>query len=128
MDCIYKTNQYKLPLLIINDITSLNTTFYVAFAFQVEESEEDYTFAMKHLKVLLISLNLSDPHVVLTDCEEALMNAFSAVYSHTNNLLCLWYVNKNVLTYIKKNTNLSTQKYEDVNGNKTSEVKKALNQ
>ena len=44
--------------------TPLNTTFYVAFTFQMEGNEKDYTFAMEHLKALLISLNLSDSHVI----------------------------------------------------------------
>ncbi len=32
MDCIYKTNVYKMPLCIITGVTPLNTTYYVAFA------------------------------------------------------------------------------------------------
>lgn len=127
IDCTYKTNWYKLPLLIINDVTPINTTFYITFAFQVKEIEEHYTFMMNHLKALLISLDLLNPHVILTDCEEALMNSLSAVYLHMNNLICLWHVNKNVLTYIKKDTTLSTQEYKDACGKRTSEVKEALN-
>ena len=79
MDCTYKTNQYKLSLLIINDVTSINTTFYITFAFQMKKMKEDYTFTMNHLKALLILLNLSNPHIILTDCEKALMNSLSTV-------------------------------------------------
>ena len=41
MDCTYKTNKYKLPLLVICGITSLGTTFYIAFAFPRQEKEVD---------------------------------------------------------------------------------------
>ena len=128
MNCTYKTNQYKLPLLIINDVISINIMFYIIFAFQVKEMKENYTFTMDHLKALLISLDLFNSHVILTDCEKVLMNSLSAVYSHTNNLICLWHVNKNVLIYIKKDTTLSAQKYENAHGKRTSKVKEALNQ
>ena len=127
MDCTYKTNQYKLSLLIINGVTPINTIFYITFAFQMKKMEENYTFMMNHLKALLISLDLFNPHIILTDCEKALMNSLSAVYPHINNLICLWHINKNVLTYIKKDTTLSAQEYENACGKRTSEVKEALN-
>ena len=43
MNCTYKTNQFKLLLLIICDITPLNITFYVGFVFQFEKKEKNYT-------------------------------------------------------------------------------------
>ena len=42
MDCIYKTNRYKMSLLIIIEIIALNTTFYVAFCFMKDENYNDY--------------------------------------------------------------------------------------
>ena len=42
MDCTYKTNKYKLPLLVIIGHTSLGTSFYVEFAFVAKEQEEDF--------------------------------------------------------------------------------------
>lgn len=43
LDCTYKTNWFKMPLLNVVGITSIGTTFYVGFAFLSEEKEEDYT-------------------------------------------------------------------------------------
>ncbi|XP_077221956.1 protein FAR1-RELATED SEQUENCE 5-like [Tasmannia lanceolata] len=34
MDCTYKTNKYKMPLLDIVGVTSFNSSFYSCFAFQ----------------------------------------------------------------------------------------------
>ena len=42
MNCIYKTNHYKLLLMIINEITSLNILFYIAFCFFITEKEKNY--------------------------------------------------------------------------------------
>jgi len=35
MDCTYKTNCYKMPLLVITGVTALNTSFFVGFCFIV---------------------------------------------------------------------------------------------
>ena len=69
MDCTYKTNVYHIPLLIMSDITLLNTSFYEAFCFINDETQKDYAFAMKHLKNLYRKLDLPDSELVLTDNE-----------------------------------------------------------
>ena len=33
MDCTYKTNKYKMPLLDVVGVSSFNTSFYSCFAF-----------------------------------------------------------------------------------------------
>jgi hypothetical protein len=47
LDCTYKTNQFKLPLLVIVGTTCLNTTFYVAFCFLAKEEAGDYVWALE---------------------------------------------------------------------------------
>ncbi len=42
MNCIYKINKYKMLLLIIIDVTSLNIFYYVVFCFMKGESFDDY--------------------------------------------------------------------------------------
>ena len=42
MNCIYKTNKFKMPLLNIIGITSFNTTFYSCFVFMKGKEREDY--------------------------------------------------------------------------------------
>ena len=69
MNCIYKMNRYKLSLLIISGIISLNISFYAAFCFIVSEKQEDYIFALQHLKSLYIELDFSDLKLILTDDE-----------------------------------------------------------
>ena len=49
MDCMYKTNRFKLPLLNIVRVTSINTTFYVVFCFIKNKTEEDYIWTLTQL-------------------------------------------------------------------------------
>ena len=42
MDATYKTNRYRLPLLIITGTTELESSFYIAFYFLAGEQFEDY--------------------------------------------------------------------------------------
>ena len=89
MNCIYKINVYCIPFLIMSDITSLNISFYEAFCFINGETQKDYAFVMKHLKNLYKKLDFLDLKLVLTDNEQALINALSIEFSHISNLLCM---------------------------------------
>ena len=42
LDCTYKTNHYRMPLCVISGVTSLNTSFYIGFAFLSSETYNDY--------------------------------------------------------------------------------------
>ena len=42
INAIYKTNRYRLPLLIITDVNALENLFYVVFCFIAAENNEDY--------------------------------------------------------------------------------------
>jgi len=43
INCIYKTNRYKMLLLISIEVIVLNITFYIAFCFIKGENYSDYT-------------------------------------------------------------------------------------
>lgn len=102
MDCTYKTNKYKMPLLIISGQTALNTTFYVGFAFMSREKIYDYVWVLTQLKTLYTQLQLPDPIVMPTDMKKDLMIAIRTIFPATNHLLCLWHINNNVLVNCKK--------------------------
>ena len=101
MDCTYKTNKYKLPLLVIVGHTALGTTFYVGFAFLANEREADYQWVLQALHTYLTEMSISFPTVVVTDRDLALINALATVFPLVSHLLCVWHVNKNVLAYCK---------------------------
>ena len=95
MDCTYKSNKFKFPLLNIIGTTCLNTSFYVAFAFLEDEVQESYTWALEQLKTLF--QNGRTPDVLLMDRDLALIAAAIKVFPRpTTLLLCIWHVKTNV--------------------------------
>ncbi len=89
MDCTYKTNCYKMPLLVITGVTALNTSFFVGFCFMAAEKTANYVWVLKQLKLLYTELDLPDPAVILTDCERGLINALRSVFRESSHLLCI---------------------------------------
>ncbi|KAL9570411.1 hypothetical protein ACKAV7_005419 [Fusarium commune] len=99
MDCTYKPNKYRMPLLDIVGVDACEKTFCVAFAFLSGEEEEDFKWALSRLRSLFDELKIRLPSVILTDRQLALMNAASSVdcFPDSELLLCLWHVNTAVL-------------------------------
>lgn len=83
-----------MPLLDMVGVDSSQRSFCIAFAFLSGESEEDYSWALQHLRSLY---QRELPSVVLTDRCLAAMNAAAHWFPTTKALLCLWHVNKAVL-------------------------------
>ena len=97
MDCTYKTNRYKMPLMTIAGQTSLETTFLIGFGFIFNEKESNYAWVIEQIKSLYRSLGLKDSNVVVTDRDEALVNVLNNGYPDASKLLCIWHINKNVV-------------------------------
>ena len=102
LDCTYKTNRYKMPLMTIAGQTALGTTFLIGFAFLSGEKQSSFEWALEQIKSLYRSLGLEDAKVIINDCDEALMNALDTTHPEASKLLCLWHINKNVQSYCKR--------------------------
>ncbi len=102
LDCIYKTNKYKMSLLIISEQTALHRNFYVAFCFMTRKKFDDYFWALNQLKFFYKQLELLDLIVFVTDIKKAFMSARILMFSQSNHLLCMWHISKNVLINCKK--------------------------
>ena len=89
MDCTYKTNRYKMPLMVINGVTGINKTFYVGFAFLSGEHAPDFEWVCTQLKDLYDSLEIEYPQVILTDCEVGLISALRFIFPRVTHLLCI---------------------------------------
>ncbi|XP_057488525.1 protein FAR1-RELATED SEQUENCE 2-like [Actinidia eriantha] len=100
MDCTYKTNRYRLPLLEIVGVTSTEMTFSVAFAYLQHEQEDNYAWALGVLRSLMDECAL--PDVIVSEREMDLMNAIDSVFPTTRHLLCRWHINKDVMAKCKK--------------------------
>jgi len=57
IDCTYKTNRFRMPLMNVVGITSCNQTFFSCFTFWKEEKEADYIWALKNFKALFNEWN-----------------------------------------------------------------------
>ncbi|GJU91435.1 PKS-NRPS hybrid synthetase [Tanacetum coccineum] len=100
MDCTYKTNKYKMPLLDIIGVSCFNTSFYSGFVFLKKEDKDSYVWALTVFKKFLGQAN--QPAVIMSDRELALMNGISDVFPTATSLLCVWHIQKNMFLNCKK--------------------------
>ncbi|CAJ2651958.1 unnamed protein product [Trifolium pratense] len=100
IDSTYKTNRFGLPLMHIVGVTATHQTFTFVYCFMAGERIEDYLWALRHIQQVFAAF-LFVPKTFVTDCELALMNALSVVFSDNGNvdfLLCQWHINKNIFS------------------------------
>ena len=100
LDCTYKTNRYKMPLLHIIGLSPSNSSYSVAFCFMQNEQEESYTWTLQTLFSWLDPLPFYP--VLCTDRDLALLGAIKEVCPRSPHLLCIWHINKNVLAKTKQ--------------------------
>ncbi|KAH8937251.1 hypothetical protein BDL97_16G017700 [Sphagnum fallax] len=104
MDCTYKTNKYKMPLLQIIGSTAIGSMFFVAFCFLSSETVESYGFALRCLKSMYQSIDLQLETMlksVFTDKDDALSAAILAHLPFVYHFLCIWHINMNVMKKCK---------------------------
>lgn len=97
LDCTYKTNKHRMPLLDMIGVDACQKSFCIGFAFLSGETEEDYIWALDRLRSLYEHHSARLPSVVLTDRCTACMNAVAVCFPSSCSLLCLWHANKAVL-------------------------------
>ena len=103
LDCTYKTNRYKMPLLNIVGETCLGTSFNVGSCFLCGETQADYEWALRAgLQSLFTMFNLPSPAVWVTGREIALIRAIQSLNSCTSTVLCMWLINTDVRGYASK--------------------------
>lgn len=85
-------------MLDINGVTATGSTFFAAIAFIHNEQQPSYDFALTSLRRVYEQLGLEPPCTILTDKEKALINACKAVFPDAYTMICLWHVNKNILS------------------------------
>ncbi len=102
MNCIYKTNRYRMSLFVITDQTKLNIIFYVAFVFMTHEHISNYEWILQQLKIIYVKLSLSFLTNFVIECEKALTNAIRLKFSEIDHVFCIWHINNNVLSHCKR--------------------------
>lgn len=99
IDATYKTNKYKMPLVELICVSYTGMSFQVAYAYISHEKEENYVWALEHLRQILG--HYVTPSVFVTDREVALMNAIKLVYPTSDHLLCQWHIKTNIIKNCK---------------------------
>ena len=87
MDCTYKTNRFKMPLLDMVGVSSLGTTFHFAFAFLMEENAEDYAWALANVAHLYEEFGQPEPNVIVIDRDLGLLNALEMQFLNSQCIL-----------------------------------------
>jgi histone-lysine N-methyltransferase SETD2 len=86
-----------MPLLNIVGITATYNSFSAGFAFLCEEIEETHSWWLQKYK----DITKISSKVIVPDRELALMNSIEKVFPSTQNLLCIWYINKSIAAKCK---------------------------
>jgi hypothetical protein len=115
MDCTYRTNKYRMPLLHILGCTNLQTFFSAGFCFLRNETEDDYYWAISNF---ILKTGALPPRAFISDQEDALKLAATRLFPGVPQLLCVWHINKNVQTKAQ-------QTWRDSDGT-TQEEKQAI--
>ncbi|KAG6983952.1 PKS-NRPS hybrid synthetase [Fusarium oxysporum f. sp. conglutinans] len=128
LNCTYKTNKYKMPLLDIVGIDACGKSFCIAFAFMSGEEEADYLWVLSRLREVYKAQGIALPSVILTDrclaCMNAIVNA--AAFPEPTHLLCIFHINQAILAYCQPQF---TRGSDDPQGHsKWLEFQKSFNQ
>ncbi|KAK9676212.1 hypothetical protein RND81_11G061800 [Saponaria officinalis] len=99
LDCTYKTNMYKMPLLDVIGISRTNKSFYSCFVFLKKEKDEDYVWALEMFKEMIGPT--FQPLVIVSDRDMALKKAILVVFPQSIHLLCIWHIQKNIVAKCK---------------------------
>lgn len=73
LNCIYKTNYYCISLFVIIEVTSLNTSFYIGFAFVFSKIYSDYPWVLSYLQEFYVKSDILNPIFARTDYEKGLI-------------------------------------------------------
>ncbi len=102
LDCTYKTNRFRMPLLNICAVTGNRKTIQVALCFLSSEKELDYEQAMSKFEEVITTHEIPKLDTWVTDRELALMNTLDDMFPNSNHLLCTQHVNINILANCRK--------------------------
>ena len=101
LDCTYKTNQFRLPLLNIVGVAPTNDTFFSCFCLLSGETLDDYSWALHTFRRLLNANPL--PEVMVTGREMALINSIEQTFPAVKHILCKWHLEKDILAKCRSN-------------------------
>uniref|UniRef100_A0A251T3Z4 Putative MULE transposase domain, FHY3/FAR1 family n=1 Tax=Helianthus annuus TaxID=4232 RepID=A0A251T3Z4_HELAN len=103
IDATYKTNMYNLPFLQVVGMSSTNHTFCVAHAFLSNEQEATYVWVLERVRSMLHEC--MEPRLILTDRDQALINACRKIFPGAHRYLCKFHILQNIVKHCKGSFN-----------------------
>lgn len=100
IDCTYKSNRYKMPLLDVVSSTATNHTFAICHAFTAAEHEGDYMWMVQCIRRFVYNDHF--PKVIVVDRELALINALKTAFPESAIIVCIWHIQQKVLAKCKE--------------------------
>ena len=91
-----------MPLLHMAGITGSRKTFSLAFCLLAKETQQYYKWALDFLLTIFNTNKTPLPNLFLTNQEQALMHSLTFVFPQAIHLLCMWHIQKNLLTNAAK--------------------------
>jgi len=100
-DSTYKTNRFNIPLINIIKMTGMNRSFFSGNIFIPDEKEKNYKLVFFAIRKLYNIYELSYQKTFVTDACIAEIAVMECVFSGVNYILCIWYINCNILVKLK---------------------------
>jgi hypothetical protein len=109
LDATYKTNWYNIPLVHLMAVIPVanrkkpktGTALTIGFCFVSGENDTSYRWVCERIKAIIYGQG-STPTVIIRDGDDSVKLALNAVFPAAKQLLCLFYVNRNILEHAKK--------------------------
>ena len=96
VDSTYKTNKYKMPLLIFAGINNFNKTFLVGFAVIKDETYASVSWVFSKL----FDYFGFKPKIIVSDSCSTLRKTISEEMNDTTHLICGWHVAQNIKSHL----------------------------
>jgi len=97
VDTTYKTNRFRMPLMVIAGINENGKTFLLGLAVLSSEKEDSVKWALQNF----IDYFEGCPKIICTDSCPTLGKVIQDIMPESIHLLCAWHVEKNLLQKIR---------------------------
>ena len=101
LDCTFKTNKYNRPVLNFIAANGENNTIPLGLALMTGGKQQPFEWQLRAFREMLDENGIPHPKVVITDREQACINAIGETFPQADRLLCRWHINKAVQHWIR---------------------------
>ncbi len=100
-DSTYKINRFNMSFINIIRMTGMNRSFFGGSIFISGEKEKNYKLVFFAIRKLYNVYELFYPKIFVTNACAAEIAVIEYVFFGVNHILCIWYINCNILVKLK---------------------------